>query len=155
MEWTKVSNGHTLTIKMDTETLINKLDKRILEFKREMLDIAADKVGDDDGRCYERSAVYGNAEYDFVEPSECIKDLEEMKNTINNLATGEEIDSLWSNIALKKNGTFKRNCKLIIREECFGYYWEDSYGWNTEVLRVEPDTDTVVNIVLTNIVIHY
>lgn len=154
MQWQKVNNGHTLTIKMDTDALIRHLDERIQDFQDEQKEIDAGSADITDNQ-WERGVVYGNTEDDFFDISECITDLEDMKDTILKLAADEEGSSIWPTVCLKKNGTFKRNAKAIIKEEKFGPYWEDSYGWNVEVLRMEPASDTEINIVLTDVVMHY
>lgn len=156
MKWTTVSNGHTLTVTMDTEALIKDLDAKIAEFQNEIKEIEAGAEQETiEEYAYSRQRVYGNCEDDYVEPSECITDLEDMKDCIQKLAADGDGSTVWPTIALKKNGTFKKTCKPIIREECFGPYWEDSYGWNVEVLRIEPISDTEAEIVLTHIVQHY
>lgn len=147
MKWETVSNGHRLTITMDTENLVKCIDERIKKFQ------SIDP--DDDDERWERGRVYGDPEDDFLTPAECIADLEDMKDTINKMAADSEGTSLWPMVSLKKNGTFKRSVKPMLQQESFGPYWEDSYGWNVEVLRIEPINDVEAEIVLTDIVTHY
>lgn len=154
MKWTKVNNGHELTVVMDEENLLQQLDEKISDFKNEIKEIEAGSADEKDSE-WERGVVYGNCEEDFMDISECITDLEDMKDCITKLAADTEGLTLWPTIVLKKNGTFKRSAKRIIREEKFGSYWEDSYGWYTEVLRIEPISDTEAEIVLSHIVCHY
>lgn len=149
MQWITVSNGHRLTVTMDTENLIKSLNSRIADFQKEIED------GSAEDNEYERCEVYGDPESDFLTPEECIADLEDMKDTITKLAADTEGATIWPMVSLKKNGTFKRNVKPIIQQEKFGPYWEDSYGWNVELLRIEAITDTEAEIILTDIVQHY
>lgn len=149
MKWTTVSNGHKLTITMDTENLIKSLNSRIADFQKEIED------GSTEDNEYERCKVYGDPENDFFTPEECITDLDGMKDAITKLAADTEGATVWPMVVLKKNGTFKRSVKPTIQQEKFGPYWEDSYGWNVEILRIEPITDTEAEIILTDVVKHY
>lgn len=147
-KWTKQSNGHTLTVVMDEESLLKKIDEKILKFRNYK------KYGYSEEEKMDMATVYGDWEMDFHEPQECINDLMGMKQRIMSLKN-DKGTQIWNKVSLKKNGTFKKTTKPILREESFGPYFEDSYGWHVEVLRMEPVNDTKIEIVLTNIVIHY
>lgn len=162
----KESNGYELEIIIDEESLFAILDKNIAtyedlrqkhsDYEKERVD--AEENGDesyDDWRWeYDVSSVYGDPESDWCTPEEIIKDLNEFKRIITNLVNGDGSE-LWAKAALKKNGTFKKNCKPIFKEAINGTYWEDSYGWNAQVLRLEPFNDTRAYLKLDNIVLHY
>lgn len=142
-EWTKVSNGHKLVIRFNEKAALEEIDKQIKEIKDS-------GEGFNDIYCYTRVYDYEQA----VTIEECIADLEEMKNEIRRIAE-DDGSYVFLNVSLKKNGTFKKTCKHTFREQMFGTYWEDSYGWYTQVLRYEPENDTEGVILLDNIVVHY
>lgn len=152
-QFTKESNGYILTITLDENKLYNQLDERLTEMI---------KLNEDHGKFvpndlkweYDMCKVYGDYECDFCTPVEIINDLKEFKAVIENIVETEGKD-LWDMIDLKKNGTFKLNCKPRLKEAINGSYWEDSYGWNTLVMRIVPANDTLASIELNTIVQHY
>ena len=99
-------------------------------------------------------SVYGDPESDFCTPDEIISDLNGFKNDIKRIIEGDG-EELWKIVSLKKDGTFKKTAKPTIREAINGCYWDDSYGWNTQVLRLEPHDDTHLYLELDTIVLHY
>jgi hypothetical protein len=166
VKFSKESNGHLLTIEVDSSKLLFKIDEDIQEMKElqekyeeyEKERIEAEENGDDtydDWRYeYDVDRVYGNCENDYCTPDEIIKNREEFKEMINNIAMGDGSE-LWSKIQFKKNGTFKKNCKSILKEAINGSYWDDSYGWNALVMRIVPVNDILARVELDYIVIHY
>lgn len=165
-KFTKESNGYTLTIEVNEEQLFAKLDKDIkemedlkkkhAEYEKERLEAEAngDKNYDDWRWEYDMSSVYGDPESDWCTPDEIIEDRNDFKETIKKLIA-DSGDTLWSMATFKKNGTFKKNAKPMIRKAINGSYWEDSYGWNTLVLRLVPITDTLACVEFDTIVLHY
>ena len=162
----KPSNGYMLEIIIDDETLLKKLDEKIQSYqellekhsKYEQERVEAEEKGDeyyDDYRWeYDMQSVYGDPESDYCTPEEIIKDLNEFKKIIID-AVNSDGTELWAKVSLKKNGTFKKTSKPMLKEAINGSYWEDSYGWNTQVLRLEPFDDTHVRLELDHIVLHY
>lgn len=154
----KISNGFTLNIIINEEELFKSLDKDIKQYKDLKEKLAKEKEEDienDDYKWeYNMQSVYGDPESDFCSPDEIIADLNGFKDDIKRLIEGNG-EELWKMTALKKNGTFKKNCKPMIREAINGVYWEENYGWNTLVLRLEPHDDTHIHLELDTIVLHY
>lgn len=165
-KFTRESNGYTLTIEVDEQGLLAEIDEDIQEMedlKKKHAEYEAERIkaeenGDedyDDWRWeYNMSSVYGDPESDFCTPEQIIKDLEEFKKVITD-AVNSDGSKLFDMIPLKKNGTFKKNTKPMLKEAINGTYWEDSYGWNTQVLRLEPWDDTHVHMKLDTIVLHW
>lgn len=163
-KYTKVSNGHTLTIEINKEGLFAELDEDIKKMEDLKTEIA--KKGEDAvaAECYDSveefrydydmQKVYGEPESDFCTPDEIINDRNDFKETIKKLIV-DNGETLWKMVQLKKNGTFKKTSKPTIREAINGSYWEDSYGWHTLVLRLVPVNDTLARIELDTIVLHY
>ena len=149
----KESNGHTLKIVVDGISLLSEIDDKIKEFEDIKKEFGGDNVPDDEDAKWEMQSVYGDLD-EYCTPNQILDDLNDFKNLINSLIESDGSE-LWKNVSLKKNGTFKKNCKPILKEAIFGSYWEDSYGWNTLVLRLEPRDDTTVNMLLDTIVLHY
>lgn len=152
MKWTKGNGKNALTINMDMDVLVAEIDRQIAHFQDVIKKI---EKGEEDEDRYERGRLYGDPENDFLEPDRCIKDLEETKKRIMEMAEDVEGNTIWPMAVFKKNGTFKRTVKPIIYMQEFGSYWEDSYGWNVQVLRLEPMDDMNAEIVLRDIVEHY
>lgn len=162
----KESNGYTLEIIIDDAALLAMLDDDIKKYQElqakykaleeERVDAEENNSPDyDDWRWeYDMGSVYGDPESDFCTPEAIIEDLEKFKKVITDAVNGDGSE-LWALVALKKNGTFKKNCKPMLKEAINGTYWEDSYGWNTQVLRLEPSDDTHVYMKLDTIVLHY
>lgn len=162
----KISNGHTLNIIINEDELFQSLDEDIKKYEdlkqkyaeceKERTD--AEESNDEDYYDYrweyDMQSVYGDPESDFCTPDEIIKDLNGFKNDIKRLIEGDG-EELWKIATLKKNGTFKKTAKPTVREAINGHYWEDSYGWNTLVLRLEPRDDTHMYLELDTIVLHY
>lgn len=165
-KFTKESNGYTLTIEVDDEKLLERIDRDIKEmeelkkkyadYEKERVEAEENGVEDyDDWRWeYNMSSVYGDPESDWCTPDEIIKNREEFKAIITRLANGDGTE-LWNMATFKKNGTFKKNAKPMIKEAINGSYWEDSYGWNTLVMRLVPVDDTHACVELDTIVLHY
>lgn len=162
----KLSNGYMLEIIIDDEALFKKLDNEIQSYQ-ELLEkhpdlekerIEAEENQNDDYYDYRweynMQSVYGDPESDYCTPTEIIRDLNEFKKIITNAVNGDGSE-LWAKVSLKKNGTFKKTSKPTLKEAINGSYWEDSYGWNTMVLRLEPGDDTHVHLDLSHIVLHY
>lgn len=155
----KESNGYTLSIRINEEELFNRLDEEIAKYedlKKKYDKLEEEREGsDDDYRWeYDMQSVYGDPESDWCTPDEIIEDLNKFKSIITNAINGDGSD-LWNKVDLKKNGTFKKNSKPTLKEAINGTYWEDSYGWRTQVLRLEPWNDTNVNMTLDRITLHY
>ena len=166
VKFSKESNGHLLTIEIDHKALLSEIDESIEEMKelQEKYDeyekerIEAEENGDDDYHDwhyeYDVDRVYGDCENDYCTPDEILKDLEEFKEMINKIAMGDG-SKLWKEMKLKKNGTFNKTCKPMLKHAINGSYWDDSYGWNTLVMRLVPVNDTLARVELDTIVLHY
>ena len=162
----KNSNGHILNITINEEELFQSLDEDIKKYedlkqkcaKYEKERAEAEENNDEDYYDYryeyDMQSVYGDPESDFCTPDEIISDLNGFKNDIKRIIEGDG-EELWKIVSLKKNGTFKKTAKPTIREAINGSYWDDSYGWNTQVLRLVPYDDTRVYLELDTIVLHY
>ena len=162
----KISNGHTLNIIINEDELFQSLDEDIKKYedlkkkyaKYEKERAEAEENNDEDYYDYryeyDMQSVYGDPESDFCTPDEIISDLNGFKNDIKRIIEGDG-EELWKIVSLKKNGTFKKTAKPTIREAINGCYWDDSYGWNTQVLRLVPYDDTRVYLELDIIVLHY
>ena len=159
------SNGHTLTIQVDQEGLFAELDedikkmeelkKKFEEYEKERLE-AEENMDDsyEDWRWeYDIQKVYGD-ETEYCTPDEIIANRNEFKQHILQLLENDGA-KLWEMIQLKKNGTFNKTSKPMICEAINGTYWEDSYGWNTLVMRLVPSSDTLARVELDTIVLHY
>ena len=162
----KNSNGHILNITINEEELFQSLDEDIKkyeevkqkfeEYEKERVEAKEnnDEYYNDYRWEYDMQSVYGDPESDFCTPDEIISDLNGFKNDIKRIIEGNG-EELWKIVSLKKNGTFKKTAKPTIREAINGSYWDDSYGWNTQVLRLVPYDDTRVYLELDTIVLHY
>ena len=162
----KISNGHTLNIIINEDKLFQSLDEDIKKYeyikqryeKYEKKRIEAEENNDENYNDYrweyDMQSVYGDPESDFCTPDAIIEDLNKFKNDIKRIIEGDG-EKLWKIIPLKKNGSFKKNIKPIIRTAINGSYWEDYFGWNTLVLRLEPRDDTHMYLELDTIVLHY
>ena len=162
----KISNGHTLNIIINEDKLFQSLDEDIKKYeyikqryeKYEKKRIEAEENNDENYNDYrweyDMQSVYGDPESDFCTPDAIIEDLNKFKNDIKRIIE-EDGENLWKIIPLKKNGSFKKNIKPIIRTAINGSYWEDCFGWNTLVLRLEPRDDTNIYLKLDTIVLHY
>lgn len=165
-QFQKISNGHTLNIIINEDELFQSLDEDIKKYedlkkkyaKYEKERAEAEENNDEDYYDYryeyDMQSVYGDPESDFCTPDEIISDLNGFKNDIKRIIEGDG-EELWKIVSLKKNGTFKKTAKPTIREAINGCYWDDSYGWNTQVLRLVPYDDTRVYLELDTIVLHY
>ena len=162
-KFTQVSNGRTLEIHVDENALYVELDKDIKameDLKAEIAEKGEDAVVNE---CYDSleefrydhdlQKVYGDVN-DFCTPDEIIADRNDFKETIAKIIA-DNGSTLWDMVQLKKNGTFKKTSKPTIRMAINGSYWEDSYGWNTLVLRIVPHSDTVCHVELDHIVEHW
>lgn len=165
-KFTKESNGYTLTIEVDEEKLLERIDKDIKEmeelkkkyeeYEKERVDAEENDVEDyDDWRWeYDMSSVYGDPESDWCTPDEIIENREKFKAIINRLVEGDGTE-LWDIAPFKKNGTFKKTNKPMLIEAVNGTYWEDSYGWHALVMRLVPVDDTLACVELEKIILHY
>lgn len=155
-KFTKESNGYTLTIEVDDKKLKQKLDLDIAEMeqikKEHGNDI--DAINEEIKWEYGMNKVNCDYEHDFCSPDEIIADRNEFYETIQKLIA-DNGETLWAMAQFKKNGTFKKNCKPTIKEAINGSYWEDSYGWNTLVMRLVPVTDILARVELDTVVIHW
>ena len=171
-KFTQVSNGHTLEIHIDENKLFAQLDKDIKEMEQLKADIleaggeeayAAEHNEDPEEYIeeylaeykyeYAMQKVYGEMD-EFCTPDEIIADRNDFKESIKKIIA-DNGSTLWGMVQLKKNGTFKKTSKPTIRTAINGSYWEDSYGWNTLVLRIVPHSDTICHVELDHIVEHY
>lgn len=171
-KFTQISNGHTLEIHIDENILNARIDSDIQEMEQLKADIlaaggeeayAAANNEDPDEYIEEYLAEY-KYEYamqrvhgdinEFCTPDEIITDRNNFKEAIEKIIA-DGGSTLWGMVQLKKNGTFKKTSKPTIRTAINGNYWEDSYGWNTLVLRIVPHSDTVCHVELDHIVEHY
>lgn len=150
----KESNGHMLKIVIDEQSLFSELDDEIKKYEDIKKQFGGDNVPDDDDTKWDMQRVYGDPESDYCTTNQVIDDLNDFKNLITRLIESDGSE-LWNSVSLKKNGTFKKNCKPMLKEAINGSYWDESYGWNTLVLRLEPWDDTTVNMLLDTIVLHY
>lgn len=146
----KESNGYTLQIIIDEEKLLSRIDEEIQDYKESQKDYEEDESP----HYYGLDKVYGNIEEDYCTFEEVFECLDEFKDKIHELANGAD-EEIWNMVSLKKNGTFKRNAKPVIKEAINGYYAMESYGWDTLVLRLIPIDDTHAEIILDEITIHY
>ena len=161
-KYTKESNGHTLTIVIDDLSLFTELDKdikRMEDLKEEIAKKGEDALANESYDSveefrfdYDLQRVYGDPETSFCSPDEVIEDLNNFKETIQKLIV-DNGETLWAMAQFKKNGTFKKTSKPMIREAINGSYWEDSYGWHALVLRLVPVNDTLACVDLDNIVL--
>lgn len=153
-EYTKLSNGFALTVVVDEDKLLKRIDQEIARYTG----ITQEEINATDDHELEweldMGKVYGDYENDFCTLEEIRNDLDDFKKLITDLASEEE-SRLWNEVTLKKNGTFKKNAKPMLKEAVNGSYWEDSYGWNTLVMRLVPVSDTVCEVMLEHIVMHY
>jgi TusA-related sulfurtransferase len=171
-KFTQVSNGHTLEIHVDEKKLYARIDEDIQEMQKLKADIAAAggeeayalEHNDDPDLYVEEYLAEFKYEYamqrvhgdinEFCTPDEIITDRNNFKEAIEKIIA-DGGSTLWGMVQLKKNGTFKKTSKPTIRTAINGNYWEDSYGWNTLVLRIVPHSDTVCHVELDHIVEHY
>ena len=165
-QFQKISNGHTLNIIINEDELFQSLDEDIKKYedlKKKYVKYEKERAEEEENNDedyydyryeYDMQSVYGDPESDFCTPDEIISDLNGFKNDIKRIIEGDG-EELWKIVSLKKNGTFKKTAKPTIREAINGCYWDDSYGWNTQVLRLVPYDDTRVYLELDTIVLHY
>ena len=154
-EFTRTNNGYDLKIVLDEEKLLEYVDEQ-LEIYQGLIgkELDSSDPDDDERRNYDLQLVNGETD-EFIDPKEVVDDLNKFKFIIENLAASENGQELWDKVAYKKNGTFKKTSKPTLKEAINGSYWEDSYGWNTLVLRIEPYSDTMCKVTFAHIVIHY
>lgn len=155
----KVSNGFTLNITINEDELFKSLDEDIKKYENlKQKSDEYEKLDDEERKEYiweyNMQSVYGDPESDFCTPDEIITDLNGFKNDIKRIIEGDG-EELWKQVSLKKNGTFKKTCKPVIREAINGIYWDENYGWDTQVLRLEPSDDTHMSLELDTVVLHY
>lgn len=143
--WTKETNGRTLTIDMNVEEMRT--------FWKEWLDAFCEAAEIPDDRDEEREDFEANETYrcwvhggvsdpEFVPIDECITQLEGMMECIDKLEHEDDPEVIFAMMVFKKNGTFNRSTKPVIRRIDFGPYWEDSYGWNVYGIRLQAIDDT-------------
>ena len=138
MQFFKESNGHKMTITVDVETLLQEID---------------DLKNDEEYLEYYNQLVSGDCSCDMVDKDAILSNLDEFAELVTYY--GENGEELFNGMAYKKNGTFSLRVKPVVKQAVNGAYWEDSYGWNTKVLRLEPTDDTHAEVVLTSIIVHY
>jgi hypothetical protein len=173
-KFTQTSNGRILEIHVDENKLFAQLDEDIKEMEQLKADIAAaggeetyaHEHNDDEEEYSDEHKYYADFKYEyamqkvhgdideFCTPDEIIMDRNNFKEAIEKIIA-DNGSTLWGMVQLKKNGTFKKTSKPTIRTAINGSYWEDSYGWNTLVLRIVPHSDTVCHVELDHIVEHY
>ena len=139
MQFFQESNGRTLTITVDAESLLGAIDA--LRTDEDYMEYAVSRVDS-----------YYDADNEMSQ-EDIMRDLDEFVERINYYA--ENGDELFEKMAYKKNGTFNRTNKPWLKRAANGAYWEDHYGWNTKVLRLEARTDTEAEVVLTDVIVHY
>lgn len=153
----KLSNGHTLEIIIDDEALLEELNAAIEEYEDLKTKLATLEKGTDKYDSlfweYNMQRVYSDLS-NYCTVDEILDDLKEFKQIVLD-AVMSDGSELFEKAELKKNGTFKKTCKPLLKDAINGYYWEDSYGWNTRVLRLEPINDTQAEMRLDHIVVHY
>lgn len=167
-QFTKINNGHALILVIDKDSIFADLDELIKACDDAKKDI---EEGLKDGTITEEDISNVLSEYDlptdklYEDYERCsIKSAEdvdkirqcyvEAKNTVEQYIK-DNAALLWDKVSYKKNGTFKKTVKPIIFEHDYGHYWEDSYGWNTMVIRLEPVSDTELELTITDVVEHY
>lgn len=172
-QFTKTEGKHVLTITVDDENLLKTLSEKESEYQKILnfyeKEKAAGEPHTDSEKEYftkgygkefiidhDMQSVYGDGydDSDICTPSEILADIKEMKDLIASI-TDETIDEYFAKLPRKKNGTFNKTCKPTLHESINGCYWEDSYGWNTLVLRLVPTDDKNAVIEFDNIVLHY
>ncbi len=139
MQFFQEVNGHTLTITVDTENLLEQID--MLRTDEDYMEYAINRVN---GNC---------SDDDEVSQETIMRDLDAFEERINYYA--EYGDELFEKMAYKKNGTFNRTNKPWLKRAVNGALLESHYGWTAKVLRVEARTDTEAEVVLTDIIVHY
>ena len=144
--WTMESNGHTLIIDMDTAYLLKYLDAEI----QELIEIADGKLSDSD----ESLSTVGDFD-SYYTYEEAIQELISMKEAIEKMAVEDCSENIFPLMKLKKNGTFNRTTKAMIKQRGYGYYSNEAFGWHTEAIRIETDSDTHANVVINDCVEHY
>lgn len=138
MQFFKEANGRQLTIRVDTEALLQRIDD----------------LRNDEGYLEEcNQLVGGDCSGDMVSKDVILANLDEFAELV--ASYGENGDELFDEMTYKKNGTFSLRSKPVLKQVVNGSYWEDYYGWNTKVLRLEPTNDTNAEVVLTDIIVHY
>lgn len=166
--FTKVSNGHTLEIQVNDEKLLKQVNEdikemedlklKIAEYEKERIEAKEndDECYDDWRYDYDMQSVYGDPEdeNDYLTPDEIIADREEFKKIINRFVSGDGSE-LWKLAQFKKNGTFKKTSKPMIKEAINGTYYMEEYGWNADVLRLVPVSDTLARVEFDRITLHY
>lgn len=146
--FTQKIGKYEFSISIDTEDMLKHFDEEIVELNKTI------ESGYDAD--YDNGYSIVNGDMDELAPiSECIEELERMKDCAKKLDIDGDSHILFEMIPLKKNGTFNRSTKPIIRTRCFGLYLTDCYGWETEVIRIVPTSDTTAEVVVDNIIVHY
>lgn len=163
----KTSGKKTLTIIIDEKSMLDELNKDIQAFTDLIKSYDEYKAKLDPSETpktpseyykdfvydYDMQSVYEDVD-SWVKPEDIIKDLNEFKDIITKSVESDG-SKLWDKIVLKKNGTFNKTCKPTLKEATNGCYWDDSYGWNTRVLRLVAHDDVTVHMQLDEIVLHY
>ena len=150
VKFTKENNGHILTIEIPKDDLLTDIDN---EIKCVETAKATDTADENEFYDFGMNKVYSDID-EFCTFDEILNDLNGFKNDIQKIIN-DDGESLWNMCVFKKNGTFKKSCKPLIREAINGDYWDDSYGWNTRVLRLIPKSDTLARVEFDHIVVHY
>jgi TusA-related sulfurtransferase len=173
-KFTQTSNGRILEIHVNESALYAQLDEDIKEMEDLKTEVAAaggeeayaHEHNEDEEEYLDEHEYYADYKYEyamqkvggdineFCTPDEIIADRNSFKESIQKIIA-DNGSTLWEMVQLKKNGTFKKTSKPTIRTAINGSYWEDSYGWNTLVLRIVPHSDTVCHVELDHIVEHW
>lgn len=155
--WTMEKNGRTLTIEMDETRVLSFWEDWLASFHKaaEIPDDRDEEREEYEANEYYRSRVNGGVcDPEFVSVDECIGQIEAIVDSIKEMVE-MDADAIFNMAYYKKNGTFNRASKPILQQVNFGPYWEDSYGWDVECLRMEAIDDTHAHIVNTSYVQHY
>ena len=111
MQFFKDSNGRRLTITVNVESLLQRIDE--LKTDEDYLEYACDRVS-------------GNCDTDKVGQESILNDLNEFAKLISYY--GENGNELFDKTAYKKNGTFNLRTKPTLKQAVNGSYWEDQIG---------------------------
>lgn len=162
MEFKKINNGHAMVLVVDENHLYTRLDEYVKSCDDLIAEVEKDpeldirESLDDHGlpTCVIGEDYGEDREYDMDYIKELRQQYESAKEKIRK---GMENDAaiFWDMMSYKKNGTFKKTVKPMVFEHSYGDYWEDSYGWNTMVIRFEAKSDTKIELKLYHTVIHY
>lgn len=138
MIFQKESNGHKLTIEVNTDNLLQTIN--LLKSNYDYINKRTEIVGDTSEDC-------------SIDKDAILQDLDEFAKTVSYYS--EHGDEIFDKMTYKKNGAFSVKNKPILKQAVNGEYWDDYYGWNTMALRVEPVADAHAKLILKDIIVHY